>query len=71
MAEILTAKGYDVQTYPQIWQDRNCNTHSRFIRTDESEAAELVTSSLFAVLNASKPKTVSNIIDGVILWECA
>lgn len=71
MAEILIAKGYDVQTYPQIWKDRNCNTHSRFIRPDESEATELVTGSLFAVLNASKPTTVSNIIDGVILWECA
>lgn len=69
VAEILTAKGYDVQTYAQIWKDRDCNTHNRFIRPDESEAAELVTGSLFAVLNASKPTTVS-IIDGVIFWEC-
>lgn len=68
--EILIAKGYAVQTYPQIWKDRDCNTHSRFIRSDEPEAVELVTSSLFAILNASKPQTVSNIIDGVILWEC-
>ena len=70
MAEILTAKGYSVQTYPQIWKDPTCNTHNRFIPSGESEATELVTSGLFAVLNAYKPKTVSNIIDGVIFWEC-
>lgn len=70
VAEILIEKGYDVQTYLQIWKDSNCNAHYRFISSDESEATELVTSSLFAVLNATKPTNVSHIIDGIILWEC-
>lgn len=70
VAEILTEKGYEVRTFPQIWKDRKCNTHNRLIRADEPEATELITSSLFAVLNASKPKTAVNVVDGVVLWEC-
>lgn len=70
VAEILIERGYDVRTYPQIWNDRVCSTHNRLIRADTSEATELVVSSLFTVLNATKPTNVSNIVDGVFLWEC-
>lgn len=70
VAEILIEKGYDARTYPQIWNDRVCSTHNRLIRADTSEATELVASSLFTVLNATKPTNVSNIVDGIILWEC-
>lgn len=70
VAEILTAKGYSVYTYPQIWKDRECNTKYRLIRANEPEATKLVVDSLFAVLNALKPTSVSNIIDGIILWGC-
>lgn len=70
VAEILTTKGYAVQTYPQIWLDRTCNTRNRFIRADSSEATELLNTSLFSILNASKPKTAVNVVDGVVLWEC-
>lgn len=69
--EILISKGYAVHTYPQIWKDRECNSHYRFIKVDEpEEATKLVVDGLFAVLNALKPTSVSNIIDGVILWGC-
>jgi len=70
LPEILISKGYAVHTYPQIWKDRECNTHFQFINADQPEATELLNTSLFSVLNASKPKTVSNIINGVILWKC-
>lgn len=70
VAEILVTRGYVVHTYPQIWPDRECNTHNRFIQAKEAEATELVSSDLFAILNASKPTTVSGIVDGVILWGC-
>lgn len=70
LPEILISKGYAVHTYTQIWKDRECNTHFQFINADQPEATELLNTSLFSVLNASKPKTVSNIIDGVILWKC-
>jgi len=71
VAEILTEKGYDVRTYPQIWKDRSCNTRYRFIKANKPEATELLNTSLFAVLNASKLKTAINVVDGVILWECS
>ena len=68
--EILIAKGYAMQTYPQIWKDRNCNTRYRFIKANKPEATELL-DSLFAVLNATKPTSATKIVDGVVFWECA
>ncbi len=68
--EILISKGYAVHTYPQIWKDRKCNTHYRFINADQPEATELLNASLFSVLNALAPKTAVNVVDGVVSWEC-
>ena len=70
VAEILTAKGFNVRTYPQIWKDRICNTRNQFISANKPEATELLNTSLFAVLNASKSKAETNVVDGIILWEC-
>ncbi len=69
--EILIAKNYSVYTYPQIWKDRECNSSYRFIRADQAEATEFLITGLFAVLNASAPKTAVNVVDGVILWGCS
>lgn len=68
--EILISKGYAVHTYPQIWKDRECNTHYRFIRADQPEAIELLNASLFSVLNAVASKTAVNVVDGVVSWGC-
>jgi len=68
--EILISRGYTVHTYPQIWKDRECNTHYRFIRADQPEAIELLNASLFSVLNAVAPKTAVNVVDGVVSWGC-
>lgn len=70
ISEILLSKGNAIHTYPQIWKDRECNTHYRFIRADQPEATELLNASLFSVLNAATPKTAANVVDGVVLWEC-
>ncbi|MCW5618781.1 MAG: hypothetical protein KIS65_06185 [Nitrosomonas sp.] len=70
VAELLTNEGYTVRTYPQIWKDRECNTHYRFIKADEPEATELVVDDLFGILNAVKPNSVQTVVDGVILWGC-
>ena len=70
LPEILISKGYAVHTYPQIWKDRECNTHFQFINADQPEATELL-DSLFAVLNATKPTSATKIVDGVVFWECA
>lgn len=70
VAEILAVQGHNVKSYPQVWQDRVCNSRTRLISTDKPEAVKLLNTDLFALLNASKPETVTDIIDGVILWEC-
>lgn len=70
VAELLTNEGYTVRTYPQIWKDRECNTHYRFIKADEPEATGLVVDDLFSILNATKPDSVQSVVDGVVLWGC-
>lgn len=70
VAEILTSQGHNVKSYPQVWQDRACSSRNRLISADQPEAIELLNNDLFALLNASKPKTATDVIDGIILWEC-
>lgn len=70
VAEILTDQGHNVKTYPQIWKDRTCNNRNRIISADRPETVELLDSELFALLNAFKPKTAVDVIDGIIIWEC-
>jgi hypothetical protein len=70
VAEILASQGYRVKTYPQIWLDKTCNTHCRLITSDETEIIEIINKKLISLLNTSEVKTVNNVVDGVILWEC-
>lgn len=34
VAEILVARGFNVKSYPQVWQDRACNSKTRLISSD-------------------------------------
>ncbi|SDY95864.1 hypothetical protein [Nitrosomonas sp. Nm58] len=70
VAEILVSQGHRIKSYPQIWLDRTCDTHNRFISSSEQETARLINRSLISLLNASEYETVSSIVDGVIFWEC-
>lgn len=70
VSEILLFKDYSLYTYPQIWKDCECNSGYQFIKADQAEATELLVSDLFAVLNAVAPKTVVNVVDGIVLWGC-
>lgn len=71
LAEILTLQDHNVKTYRQNWTNRTCNTRNRLIPADQPEAVELLNSDLIALLNAFKPEIVTDIIDGIILWECS
>lgn len=71
VAEILVARGFNVKSYPQVWQGRACNSKIRLISSDEPDASKLLNTKLFALLNASKPETGTDIIDGIVLWECS
>ncbi|SFM95347.1 hypothetical protein [Nitrosomonas communis] len=70
VAEILSSQGYRIKTYPQIRQDKACNTQNRLISSDEQKIATLLNRSVISLLNAAKYETVNNVVDGVILWEC-
>ncbi|PSJ15706.1 hypothetical protein C7H79_17530, partial [Nitrosomonas supralitoralis] len=52
VAEILTAQGHNIKTFPQIWRDRTCNARHRLISSDQPEAVKLLNIDLFALLNA-------------------
>ena len=70
VAEILVVQGHNVKSYPQIWMDHACYSRTLLISADKPDAAKLLNTDLFALLNASQPEAVTDIIDGVILWEC-
>jgi uncharacterized iron-regulated protein len=70
VAEILVSQGHRIKTYPQIWQDKTCNTQNRLISSDEQKTVSLLNRSLISLLNAAKYETVNDVVDGVILWEC-
>lgn len=70
VAEILVSQGHRIKTYPQIWQDKTCNTRNRFISSDEKKTVSLINQNLISLLNASKYETINDVVDGAILWEC-
>jgi hypothetical protein len=70
VGEILISKGYRINSYAQIWTDRNCNSRNRFISADEPEATRLIQRKLIALLNAFEAKKAIDAVDGIILWEC-
>lgn len=70
VAEIMVSQGHRIKTYPQIWLDKTCNTRNLLISSDEQETVRLINRSLISLLNVSEYEMVSNVVDGVILWEC-
>lgn len=70
VAEILEKRKHKVKSYPQIWTDRNCYTNNRMVASNTEEAAKLINEHLISLLNASEYQTVSDVVNGVILWEC-
>ncbi|SFN02118.1 hypothetical protein [Nitrosomonas communis] len=70
VAEILTSKGHNVKTYPQIWLDRECDTRNRYIHADSPEAIKLLNDNLFILINADKTTTANGVVDGIVVWEC-
>jgi len=74
VAEIMTSQGYHVKSYPQRWENKNCDhpkhLQSRYIKAADPEALVLLNDSLISLLNAFKYKTAVNVVDGIILWEC-
>jgi len=70
VAEILVSQDHNINTYPQLWAKRSCNSYTRLITTDNPEALRLINNNLIPLLNASKIDTATDIVNGIILWEC-
>ncbi|MEY3123265.1 MAG: hypothetical protein RI993_2090 [Pseudomonadota bacterium] len=71
VAEILASLNHTIRTYPQIWVDKTCGNQSEFIRSDRKKAVEIINNNLTSLLNAYEYKTVSDVVDGIILWKCS
>jgi len=75
VAEILSNQGYRVNSYPQRWPETRCvgpqQLRYRYIPADTAEALMLLNTSLFSLLNAFEPDSAIEVVDGVIVWECA
>ena len=71
VAEILASQGHRIRTYPQIWLDRVCNNRKQLISSDEEKATRLINNELISLLNAFEFKSVNNVVDGVVLWQCS
>ena len=71
VAEILASQGHRIRTYPQIWLDRVCNTRKQLISSDEEKATRLINNELISLLNAFEFKSVNDVVDGVVIWQCS
>jgi len=70
VSEILFSQGYNIKTYPQIWTDKTCDDQNRFIKTDKAESLDLLNDHFISMLNAFEYKNATDVVDGIILWEC-
>jgi hypothetical protein len=74
VAEILTNRGFNVKSFPQRWIPDNCagneNRRSRFVNPASPEALSVLNDSMMSLINAKPYKSVSGVIDGLVIWEC-
>ena len=75
VAELLSKKGFKVNSFPQRWIPDNCKVGegriSRFVSVDSPDALTILNESLISMINASPPKSVAGVVDGFLVWECA
>ena len=45
--------------------------HNISVSSSFTKVGDDINTKLFALLNASKPETGTDIIDGIVLWECS
>jgi hypothetical protein len=74
VAEILTNKGFRVESYPQRWLPDQCvgnkNRRGRFVNPDSPEALTILNDSMMSLINAKLHKSATGVIDGFVVWEC-
>ena len=74
VAELLSAKGHKINSFPQRWIPDSCKVSearvSRFVSADSPEALIILNESLMSLINATPPNSVKSIVYGFIVWEC-
>ncbi|MDD5319514.1 MAG: hypothetical protein PHD43_02645 [Methylococcales bacterium] len=74
VAEILVTRGFSVKTFPQRWIPDNCAGNeyrrSRFVNPDSPAALTILNDSMMSLINAKPHKSVTGVIDGLVVWEC-
>ncbi len=74
VAELLTARGFRVKSYPQRWLPEQCRAGatrtSSFVSVNSAKAVNLLNNSLLSLLNAKSSKTATGVVNGFIAWEC-
>jgi hypothetical protein len=72
VAEILTAKGFSVNSYPQRWLPDQCagNRTAAFVDSRSSSALGILNSSLMSLINAKPHRSPVGVVDGFIVWQC-
>lgn len=72
VAEILAARGFSVNSYPQRWFPDKCagNRIGAFVSDKSPQALATLNNSLMSLINAKRHRSVSGVVDGFIVWEC-
>ena len=73
VAELLSNKGFKINSFPQRWIPDKCKAQkraSRFVSPDSPEALVILNESLISLINATPPKSVAGVVDGFLVWEC-
>jgi hypothetical protein len=72
VAELLTARGFNVNSYPQRWIPDKCagNRIGSFVSDKSPQALALLNGSLMSLINAKRHRSVSGVVDGFVVWGC-
>ena len=75
VAEILSQQGVLVSSFGQVWDNQNCIDNEKFVfrieQSNSAKATENINQKMISLLNASLFESVSDVVDGVVFWECS
>lgn len=75
VAEILTNRGFRVKSFPQRWLTDRCTDNQLktgvFINNQSPQALTLLNKSLLSLIKAKPEQSVSDVVDGFVVWTCA
>jgi hypothetical protein len=74
VAEILVAKGFQVNSFPQRWLPEQCRNgehrQQHFVSAESEEALTILNESLMSLINAKPHQSTKGVVDGFVVWEC-